>query len=123
MDHAVEELDLEPRMRARPQVPAGGAFGNDEGKWFTVRIPAEVYLSYFDSDGPAVMPKNAAAIAPGTPVLWIEASGEIYSVLGPNYAFNKIPPHPKSAFVYVVSDHLSAMRNSDKVVIAWLNCL
>jgi len=36
----------------------------------TLYHPADIYVSCFDPDGLANMPKSAAAIEPGTPLLW-----------------------------------------------------
>ena len=90
----------------------------------TLYIPAEIYVSYFDPDGLANMPKSATAIEPGTPLLWIEAnSTDPADVFGPGYAFAKAPPDAKSAFVYVSAGHMHAPAVSANIVVAWANCL
>jgi len=90
----------------------------------TLRIPAETYVSYFDPDGLANMPKSAAAIEPGTPLLWIEANSVAASdAFGPGYAFAKAPSNAKSAFVYISAGHMQAPASSANIVVAWVNCL
>jgi len=86
----------------------------------TLHIPAEIYVSYFDPDGLANMPKSAAAIEPGTPLLWIEANNMDPADV---FAFAKAPPDPKSAFVYVSTGHMHAPAQSARIVVAWANCL
>lgn len=94
-----------------------------EGEWSSFHVTPRIYLSYLDPQGPAVIPRNAAALEPGTPLLWIEASGETDSTRGANFAYDKAPTHPKNAFVYVQSDHYRAATESAPTVVAWLNCL
>lgn len=94
-----------------------------EREWSTFHVTPRIYLSYLDPEGPAVIPRNATALEPGTPLLWIEASGETDGDRGPGFAFDKAPAHPKNAFVYVQSDHYRAAAESAPTVVAWLNCL
>jgi esterase/lipase len=44
---------------------------NNQGKKRMVRMKARIYLSWFDPNGPAVIPKNAANLKPGTALLWV----------------------------------------------------
>jgi dienelactone hydrolase len=67
-------------QRARDLIAAGNGkekqqFGDsNRGTHFTVTATPEVYLSWFDPDGSAVVPKSAAAIKKPLPILTIIAS-------------------------------------------------
>ena len=43
----------------------------NQGKKSTKTMKAKIYLSWFDPEGPASMPKNTANLKPGTPLMWI----------------------------------------------------
>jgi len=84
-----------------------------------VAATAEVYLSWFDPDGPAVMPKSAASFKVPTPLLLVVGSGE----RGKDYVFDKAPPHPKSRFVTVPADHFAVPSAAIDEVVTWLGSL
>lgn len=114
--------------KARALVASGqgnvrGAYADGNIGWITVYTTPSIYLSYLDPEGPASIRANAAGIKPGVAVLWIEASREAYDVLGPGYAYDRIPLHPKSRFVYVAADHMGAPHAAAPAIVAWLNCL
>ncbi len=85
-----------------------------------------VYLSMFDPDGPAVIPKNAAAIgAQKTPVplLWVVGKLDPIDSRGPQYAYDAAAKNPKSKFVEVFAGHLTTPLASHKQVVEWINSL
>ena len=41
----------------------------NQGETKTLNIPARIYLSWFAPDGPSPMPKNAANLKPGAPLM------------------------------------------------------
>ena len=95
---------------------------NDQGKRSTVSATPEVYLSWFDPDGPAVMPKNAAAFKKPLPLLIIVGSRE-KNAKGPEYFFHKAPSHPNSKFVTVEADHTGVPGAAAEEILAWLGAL
>jgi dienelactone hydrolase len=94
----------------------------NQGKLFDVRATAKVYLSFFDPNGPAPMPKNAAAMRP-TPFLWVIGRDDSLISAGPDYAFNKAPKHPKSKYLEVNARHENTPDVAKGEVVAWLKTL
>jgi pimeloyl-ACP methyl ester carboxylesterase len=85
-----------------------------------------VYLSWFDPNGPAVIPKNAAAIgaAPSpVPLLWIVGKLDPIDRRGPEYAFDALAKNPKSQYVEVFAGHLTTALAARRQVIDWINAL
>ncbi len=88
---------------------------------FATASPA-VYLSMFDPDGPAVIPKNAAALQ-GVPLLWVVGQSDPIFERGRDYAFARAPRNPKSRYIEVSAGHLTAPRAARSQVIEWLKSL
>lgn len=95
---------------------------NDQGKRSTVSASPEVYLSWFDPDGAAVMPKSAASFKKPLPLLVIVGSRE-KNAKGPDYFFDKAPSHSSSKFISVNADHTGVPGASADEVLAWLESL
>lgn len=85
-------------------------------------LPAEVFLTYFDPEGPAVMPINAARVKKPLPVLWIVGASDIVTKPA-SYAFDKLPAHPASRYQTVDAGHMEAVPASLPIVIEWLKGL
>jgi pimeloyl-ACP methyl ester carboxylesterase len=81
-----------------------------------------VYLSMFDPNGPAVIPKNAAAM-PAVPFLWVAGKFDGISPLGREYAFTLAAKHSKSRYVEVVAGHFSVARMARTTILDWLKSL
>jgi pimeloyl-ACP methyl ester carboxylesterase len=81
-----------------------------------------VYLSMFDPDGPAVIPKNAAAMGP-VPLLWVVGALDPIARRGPEYAFNAGAKNPKSRYIKVFAGHLTTPLVARKQVVEWINSL
>jgi pimeloyl-ACP methyl ester carboxylesterase len=92
-----------------------------QGIPFSVRATPNVYLSMFDPDGPAVMPKNAAAIS--VPLLWIVGVADPMILHGKDYVYGRGTRHPKSKYVVTASMHLSTPYQSRGEIIEWLRGL
>jgi len=85
-----------------------------------------VYLSMFDPDGPAVIPKNAAAMgaaAHPVPLLWVAGKLDPIDRRGPEYAFNAAAKNPKSKYIEVFAGHLTTPLAAHDQVVAWINSL
>ncbi len=83
---------------------------------------ARIYLSWYDPQGPASMPKNAAGLKPGTALMWI-VGGKDSSGRGKHYAFERAPAHPKNAYVIVPGGHRDTPEEGADKIIAWLKRL
>ena len=106
----VPELSRDPQVsdslsRARAMIAAGRGSDTDtfmdvnQGEKRMVRMTATIYLSYWDSQGPAVIPNNAAKLS--APLLWVVGSDDQMSQRGTAYAFDKAPANPLSRYVVV----------------------
>lgn len=94
----------------------------NQGQTFEVRATAEVYLSWFDPDGPAVMPRSAAGFKTPTPLLLVVGSSD-RTALGQDYIFDKAPRHTKNRFVIVTADHTAVPSAAIEEVVTWLDVL
>lgn len=95
----------------------------DQGRKSTLNLKAAIYLSWFDPEGPAVMPKNAAALKPGTALYWIVGDRDIIAARGKDYVFAKAPAHPKSEYVVIGGGHKATPKKGKKEIIKWLKGL
>lgn len=94
------------------------------GRTTKVRATAGVYLSFYDPDGPALMPRNAADLKGGAPLLWVNGRDDpIRLTNAPDYAYDKAPANPLNAYVTVDAGHHDAPAAGRHVVDAWLRCL
>lgn len=93
-----------------------------QGIPFSVRATPVVYLSMFDPDGPAVMPKNAAQMEP-VPFLWIAGVADPIVFHGKDYVFGRGGRHPKSKYMVTASMHLTTPFQSRGTIIEWLKGL
>jgi len=115
--------------RAREMVAAGkGGEKADfddfnQGRTTTYSLTANIYLSWYDPDGDAVIPKNAAKLKPGTPLLWIVGEQDRMAERGETYAFAKAPPHPKSSYQVIGGGHKATPKKGRKEILQWLKGL
>jgi pimeloyl-ACP methyl ester carboxylesterase len=93
-----------------------------QGIPFQVRATPNVYLSMFDPDGPAVMPKNAAAMG-NVPFLWVVGVADPIIFHGKDYIYGRGAKHPKSKYVVTASMHISTPFQSRGQIIEWLRGL
>lgn len=97
-----------------------------QGIPLTTTATPNVYLSWFDPDGPAVIPRNAAQIgtaASPPPLLWVVGKLDPIDRRGPDYAFNALAKNPKSQYVEVFAGHLTTALAARRQVIDWINGL
>jgi pimeloyl-ACP methyl ester carboxylesterase len=80
------------------------------------------YLSMFDPDGPAVIPRNAAALQ-GVPLLWVVGEFDPIFARGRDYAFARAPKNARSRYIEVAAGHLAAPRVARTQVVEWLKSL
>ncbi len=120
------EVSAASVVKARELVAAGkgDARANftdlNMGKTYEMVISAADYLSYYDPEGPAVMPRSAAMLKPPVPILWVAGARDPLSRPGPGYAFERAPAHPLSRYVVVDADHLDTPEAAKALVLDWL---
>jgi pimeloyl-ACP methyl ester carboxylesterase len=93
-----------------------------QGIPFQIRATPVVYLSMFDPNGPAVMPRNAAAMG-DVPLLWIVGIADPMILHGKDYVYGRGARHPKSRYVVTASMHLTTPYQSRGDIITWLKGL
>jgi pimeloyl-ACP methyl ester carboxylesterase len=81
-----------------------------------------VYLSMFDPDGPAVIPKNAAALR-AIPFLWVVGNSDPIHERGRDYAFTRGARNPASRYIEVAAGHLTTAWQARAQVVEWLKAL
>lgn len=114
--------------RARNLVASGQGQDKDRfhdvnmGKELEMYTTAQAYLSYLDPEGPAVMPKSAAAIKTALPILWVVGARDPQN-RDRAYAFDLAPAHPKSRFVEVDAEHKAVPTAATELVVEWLRGL
>ena len=69
------------------------------------------------------MPKSAAALKSGTPLLWVVGENDPLEKQGQAYAFAKAPPNPKSSYIVAKGGHFDANEQAAPQIIAWLKSL
>ena len=114
---------------ARELVAAGKSketvdiYDKNQGKLFTRRVAAEVAVSWFDPDGLAVMQNAAAKLPEGTPVLIIIGEDDGFRPKVEGEVFDKLPAHPKNAFLVIGGGHKQTPEKGKSEIAAWLNGL
>ncbi|WP_109119575.1 alpha/beta hydrolase [Azospirillum sp. TSO22-1] len=97
---------------------------NDEnqGKSLTVRMRADAYLSYFDPEGDAEMPRMAPLVS-NIPVLYVVGTGDPGLAWGKPSVFDRLPANPRSRYVEVSGDHFSAGSAASDTIVGWVKGL
>jgi dienelactone hydrolase len=123
MQRTAPGIDMAKQLIAEGKGDVPGSFPDmNQGKTFDVRATAKVYLSFFDPNGPAPMPKNAAAMRP-VPFLWVIGREDSLVSAGADYAFNKAPKNPKSKYLEVNARHENTPDVAKAEVVLWLKTL
>jgi predicted esterase len=92
----------------------------NQGINYTIRVTPKIYLSWFDPDGHAVMPRNAAALKPGPAFLWVIGTQDRLYKRGSAYAFDKVPANANNKYLVVNSDHMDTPKDAAEEVVKWL---
>jgi len=91
-----------------------------QDKDYDLSTTAEVYLSFNDPDGAAVMPRSCAGLIGAPPLLWVVGKRDPLSYLGSSYAFAKAPSNAASRYEEVPADHQNVPREAARLVASWL---
>lgn len=95
----------------------------NQGKTRSVQTTPNVYLSFFDPDGLASMPKSAASIPRPVPFLWVIGTQDGLLARGENYVFNKAPQHPNNKYLIVTANHADTPSVAAEQIVEWLASL
>ena len=107
------------------------AMRSDETGWFDdpnsgdrmkqMPMKARVYLEFFDAQGPMNFQRNAAAVRPGTPVLWVVGRDEEEGLkLMGGLAFQALPKDPPPKLVEVPGGHLDTPSTGAELCADWI---
>jgi pimeloyl-ACP methyl ester carboxylesterase len=92
------------------------------GKLSAVAVSPKVYLSYFDPEGYANMPKMAQRIV--VPFLWTVGNQDANMLnRGSAYAFERAKPNTLSRYVTVDADHMGTPEASREEAVRWLGAV
>lgn len=94
----------------------------NQGKRQSIRMRADVLLSYFDPEGLGDMPTTAAAFRKPVPLLWVVGTGDPIHRAGEEFAFRRAPAHPASRYLEYQGGHGDFEVAADPVL-AWLKAL
>jgi pimeloyl-ACP methyl ester carboxylesterase len=83
-----------------------------------VTATANIYLSFFAPDSPAVMPANAARLT--APLLYVVGTDDPLQ-RGRQEIFAMAPPHPRNRYVTVRAGHFATSAAARDSVVTWLN--
>jgi dienelactone hydrolase len=114
--------------RARELIAAGKgrdkqSFSDlNQGQLMRVTATAEIYLTWLDPDGRAVMAKSAASFKAPTPLLVLVGNGD-RTAPAPDEFFTKAPPHPGSRFITLSAGHFDLPDVAAAAVADWLRTL
>lgn len=89
----------------------------------SMRMKADVLLSYFDPQGLGDMPTSAAAFKKPVPFLWVVGSSDPLFRAGPDYAFKRAPEHPASKYLEVQAGHADTPDIAVPQVLDWIAAL
>lgn len=114
---------------AREMVAAGkgeeamSAGDVNQGETALRAVKARVYLSWFDPEGAASMPRNAARVKPGVAFYCVLGEDDPLRPRAKDLIFDRVPAHPKSAFVVVPGGHRDTPEKAADKIVAWLKGL
>lgn len=94
---------------------------NSGGRLKQLRMRARIYLDFFDPAGPMNFGNNAAAVLPGTAVLWIVGQGEDNGLRAmAEQVFGRLPEALAAKRFTVPGGHLETPGNSAVVALDWI---
>jgi pimeloyl-ACP methyl ester carboxylesterase len=91
------------------------------GQSFQVVGTAEAYLSFFDPNGLAVMPRTAARLS--SPLLLVVGRSDPLYRLGRGYIFDHVKPSAKSRYLEIDAGHFDTPSKAKDDIVAWLKSL
>lgn len=124
MPGITQSVEKARRLIAAGKGGAVADFAEFNKRPLTIRTTPEIYLSYLDPDGPALVPHNAERLSAATPLLFLEGKRDpLHRRSTPEWAFERAPRHAKSAYIVLPGGHLDVPREAIPIVRAWLACL
>lgn len=117
----VESLAKAKAMIAEGRGKETANFNEVNAGWtFTVSCSADIYASFFDPEGPAVMPLTIAGIQ--APILWVSGDRD-KGQKGAADVLAKAPANPLNKHVVVSADHMDTPDTAIPTVREWLRAV
>jgi pimeloyl-ACP methyl ester carboxylesterase len=95
----------------------------NQGLHRTIRMKANVLLSYFDPNGLGNMPLSAGSFKRSVPVFWVVGTQDPLYLLGSSYGYDKTPQNSSSKYLVVEADHGRTPDAAVSQVSEWLKSL
>ncbi len=92
------------------------------GQRFTVSGTYAGWYSYYNPEGVANMPDNAARLR-GVPLLYVVGRSDPLFSMGRSYIYEQAKAHPKSRYVEVDGGHFDTPDKARTIVLDWLKGL
>ena len=93
---------------------------NDGSRTQDFSASPQAYLSYFDPDGLASMPKTATNQKKAIPVLVFMGRSDWVTRQGARYFFDRLPKHPANKYVVSDAEHRQVPQASFPSAIQWV---
>lgn len=93
---------------------------SNQGKKITITTTADIYYSWFNPDGEAVIPKNAANLKSGTRLLWVVGTKDKMFNLGKKYAFARAPANADNHYLVVNAGHTNTIVVGGRQICDWI---
>jgi len=124
MPGIAESVEKARRLVAAGQGGTITEFAEFNKRPLVIRTTPEIYLSYLDPEGPALVPGNAERLTSATPLLFVEGERDpLHRRSTPGWAFERAPYHAKSAYIVLPGGHLDVPSEAIPAVRAWLSHL
>jgi dienelactone hydrolase len=95
----------------------------NQGRVSTVKTTPRIYLSWFDPDGSAIIPRSTSRLKQGTALLWVIGTKDPLIEAGTGYAFDKAPSDPRHKYLVVEAEHFTTPSKAAKQIIEWIEGL
>lgn len=90
---------------------------------YSVVVTPPVYVSWWgEEDGELLSPRNAAALNPPMPVLFLVAKNDRFA-RPQGDVYDKAPPHPQSRHLIIDTDHSGMLKDGVGTLLDWLKSL
>jgi esterase/lipase len=123
-DTVATSVETARRMVSEGKGDERGTFQDlNQGRTAPVFTTPHIYLSYFDPDGMASMRRSVEAIKTPVPLLLVIGTRDPLFRFAEDVLYKKVPPHPKSRYLVVSSDHTGTPSAATTEVVDWILAL
>ena len=93
----------------------------NQGRMKSITLSAAIFVSYFDPNGLANMPANAAHQS--APTLVVAGTDDRLTGLGQDYLFNRLPPDNRNRYLLVEAGHLETPTVAKGQIVEWVESI